>query len=238
MSSYTQKAFNALSTNKHFKRYLNTALLVVILLFSWATFSGVNAQQASVGHIYVQMVDGKTIEAVVADSYHRDDVTVQHFAQTFVQRSLQWQADIPPQIFQGRKYPSALYAFSLQTDPKIHQQWLDYIEHKYKNTPYPFEKFYNGTINAIPAWVDDPIVEKIGDKTWKAEVIMVRHFWNKKGVGLHSEPLHFQLMIEAVQPNTVHLWGKPDTLMGQALNEAQRAGMRITKITDLENKIL
>lgn len=231
------KLLKALLNSPTFKKYLNTGILVLILFFSWGTWVNAKSPVTAQGRIYVQTVSGQTIEALAAKELHRDKTIVSRFAKDFVLKSFQWQASIKGQVEDNVTYPSAFHAYSWKVDETIRPQWLYNQGRKYEQTRYPFGKFFNGSINAIPRSAMEPVVKELAPGKWSAEVKASRHFYDKKGKGLHSEILHFELIIEAKTPDVTYRWGSPETLMGQALNEAQLDGLKIIQINDYSKGI-
>ncbi|NJR56389.1 MAG: hypothetical protein HC768_18625 [Acaryochloris sp. CRU_2_0] len=219
--------------HKKFRSWFNLIALCLILFFSFGSYANArNAQDAST-HIFVQTVGGKTVEAIAVDEVHREKPIVSRFAQDFMVLGFHWQADIPGTTEEGITYPSAFHAYSWKVDESIRKQWLYGQGIKYEDSAYPMKKFLNGTLNAVVKPAREPIVKQIAEDQWEADVKGSRHFFTKEGKGLNSEILHFRLTLQAKRPITSYRWGKPDTLIGQALNQAQLDGLKVINIVDL-----
>lgn len=222
-------------------RYLPLIVVVLLLSILLATCNNTKALQMVVEnqpYIYVQNLDGTTIQAKPSDPLLRSDPVIAKFVQNWLKLAYGWKA--PPdkgKAFiseRGVDFPYQFYLASLAIKPEYREAYLDLTAKKYE-TKFPFSNYITGQFQSyVRIYEPDlPKIVLVEKGIWDVTIVAIRTHAVGDSI-LAQEVFNHVIRVRAIKPSNEdeELWGNTDSHLGILLNEMQHDGLQIIQINE------
>lgn len=229
----TKRKYSGLKSK--LRAWFPVAALTLTMFFSYGSWAQANNPTSD--HVFVQLVDGQTIEAVSVDDLYREPKVISRFAEDFVVEGFTWDANTKGRSEQDVVYPKNFYNYSWKVDDTIRPQWLANQYYKYKKSSFPFDKFLDNRLHTEVRSSREPIIKPLEPGQWEVDVLASRYFFDGLK-GLNAEVINLRLTLQAKRPLLDRRWGTPNTEGGSTLNRAQLDGLKIIDIVDLSTGVV
>lgn len=189
-------------------------------------------------YIYVQNLDGTTLQAKPTDPLSRSDAVIRKFTEDWLKLAFTWK--VPPEkgkaFVNERKidFPYQFYTASLAIQPGYREAYMDLTAQKYQKD-FPFGNYIAGQLQSYvriyePGQSKVQLVEK---GVWDVTIIATRTHASNDSI-VAQEILNRVVRVRAINPSTSDqkLWGDRDTQLGRLLNEMQIQGLQIVQISE------
>ena len=214
-------------------------IVVVLLAIAWLQFQTLTSMGStpSTGatHRFVQLENGKTIEAHSVPGIYRTDAVVSRFVSDLVTLGYKWDRD-KQDIQSGDYYFPAGYHLAsnvMQSDAQT--RWLRNFLIEYgpgldnASTPRANRRELNYHVILTQA----PKVNREKPGWWTVGVEALRLVTDRQNAVVGKETLSFEFKIAAVNPGVGNTWFVKDPILAQKMEELWSDGLVVTDYVDL-----
>jgi hypothetical protein len=220
-------------------RYLPLVVLSLLLLNLLATCSNTSTLQRAVKHtpnIYVQTVEGTTLQGQVVDPLYRSDATVRRFAEDWLKLAFTWKSSAEKaEAFvkeRGIVFPREFHHASMAIQPGYREAYIDSQAKKYQRLA--FGNYVTGQHQAYVRIFEpeQSKVQLIEKGVWDVTIVATRTHATNNSI-FAQEVFNRIIRVRAINPaSDQRLWGDKETHLGKLLNEMQQQGLQITQISE------
>lgn len=223
-----------------------TPLLILVVLLSnlylaWNNSRRIDRISKDKSHIYVQVTEGKTIEAEAVDSLHREEKLIANFAQQWLLLAFSWNypagGEENYEVERGVKYPFSFYLASLAMKPGYREKYMVQTNRKYQEE-FQFSSYISGQRQSLVRTFERPVILPVKNREGK----IIKGYWDVKIVAIRMHAMGEKIMaqelfntmirlkaIEPVSENEKNIWG--DTKLGKMLEKMEKNGLQVVEVT-------
>ena len=233
--------------------YMPLFILVVLLLNLFSSCNNSRKLDLAIKnkpYIYVQVIDeeleGKIVKAKPVDPLHRDEVTLVNFAENWLKIAFTWQnkrkqnQGSTKTYVQERRvnYPYPFYLASLAMQPGYREAFMEATQKKYRKE-FVFGKYISGEYQSFVRTFERPIVEaarndegEVIPGQWDVKIVSTRTHAADKTI-LGHEIFNKIIRLRAIEPSDNRgLWSEDPTSLGKLLNQMQKQGLQVIRVTE------
>jgi len=219
--------------------YLPLAVITLLILNLLATCTNTSTLRSAISNrskIYVQSVDGTTLEAQLVDPLHRSDATIRNFAEDWLKLAYTWKASTEEATNfvkeRGIAFPREFHVASIALEPAYREAFMDRQTQKYQKE-FAFGNYITGRSQAYvrvfePGRSKVQLVEK---GVWDVTIVATRTHAIDNSI-FAQETLNRIIRVKAISPEINQKLWEQETYLGKVMNEMQQQGLQIVQVSE------